>query len=146
MDTAEKVAADILKPRPVSQKDQLHYNVVLLDLIRSCLLYKDSEIGARYIENLAASLMWEVPGLPFRSRIEEFRKELDKARAEAYHRTLHPERDEDRPTMFALGVVPKKKLNIHYNYYNQLLAFLLQLFAEHQATMKAKEYVEEGDF
>lgn len=135
--------------RGVSKKDQLTYRTTLQRVAEICLKTQYTKAIKTNIIAFTTALYFDIPGLPFQSRIDKFEKELDemmdiydKIEIPKYTDNIyyHPKKLDDLTDMHK----DLYKNRRFYAYYHTKLRFLMSLLAEHDALMKAKGMVEEG--
>lgn len=137
--------------RKVSYKDQLVYRVTIQKIVERCLFLQGSEQFHRPVESLRTALYFSIPGLPFKSRIDTKITALETERQQYIQdfcrNRYHNRRGDDTPQSLSdLTVIDRVRVTIRlYNWYNsELLEFLLNLLAEHDALIKARDLVPEG--
>lgn len=127
--------------RSVKDKDKLSYNLLLQKHADLCLKYWANIINLPVtVDAFKAALFFDVPGLQFKSRIEEF--ELKDIFIPQYIEICVLKSDRD------IWHNPIKKEGLmemlNFRYAKKRYNFLTQLLAEHSALMAAKGYVVEG--
>lgn len=127
--------------RSVKDKDKLSYNLLLQKHADLCLKFWANIVNLPVtVDAFKAALFFDIPGLKFKSRIEEF--ELDDIFIPSYIEICIMKSDRD------IWCNPIKKQGLmemlNYRYAKKKYNFLTQLLAEHSALMAAKGYIEEG--
>ncbi len=125
--------------RKVSKKDQLTYRTSIQKRVDRCLDSIDRDYFPRRVKAFRASIYWTVPGLPFKDRIDVKEKELRKS----YEKEIEPYKN-NRSIWHDPLMKQYFNFRPHYNYHYRLFEFLMMLLAEHDALIRAKEWVEEG--
>jgi len=136
--------------RSVTKKDQLTYRTTIQKFVEYSLFTKTS-YGTfdRYVKALRSALYFQIPGLPFQERMDEYKKEIEEE-IEKFKQQKILECDNGmyyHPKVWSdLSFKDKSilKQDIYFARWGNWLAFLLDILAEHDALMKAKGYVEEG--
>lgn len=137
--------------RSVSRKDELTYRNTLEQLANRCLLVRGTYGIDRAVSSFRTALFISVPGLPFRDRILDFEKELDQAMEDFKNKKIKKLSKKyiwsEPKTLNDLEVPDRAilKIKLYFAYNHTKLDFLLQLLAEHNALLRAKEYVETGE-
>lgn len=128
------------KDRHIKDKDQLAWNLVLQELARLCMKFIDHKyILPRLRDSLEASMYYDVPGLPFKTKIDEIKLG-----------THIPYYIEKKKMMNDIDIWnnPLKRCGLmeelEYKRARDEVILYLQVLADHGALQEAKGFIEEG--
>lgn len=138
--------------RSVSHKDQLIYRQTIQKLVDRCLFLMGKRSIKPAVNSFKKALYFNMPGLPFKDRIDEFEKELHERMVDYENELIQKYGKEGsvyyEPKIYKdLTAVDRHRFNreVFYKEYEiETLTFLIGLLAEHEALLRAKGYVEEG--
>ena len=127
--------------RSIRKSDKLNYRDVIQNKINK---YLDA-IGTDKLEpsvfSLRNSVFFDIPGLPFKSRILEKEQKLNDKRRDKIRKIAERDCDE----LIHPYKIKINKSVINEEYYMELAEFLLELIAIHDGLMGVKGMVEEGE-
>lgn len=127
--------------RAVKKSDKLDYRVVLQMKVDRCLSNINiADAFPRCVSALRAGMYFNIPGLPFRSKIQAAEKELKAKLLEEILPAIEDPNIWYHPYKRNLAVADPFN---RYDYY--LMEFLIDLLAKHDALIAAKDAVETGD-
>lgn len=138
--------------RSVSKKDQIPYRTTIQKIVDRCLFLMDTRNIHRAVNSLRKSIYFNMPGLPFKDRIDEFKKKLHKTMIDFEDKLIQRYGKEGsiyyKPETYEeLTRRDKRRFKIESyfkEYQEEWLTFLIGLLAEHEALLRAKGYVEKG--
>ena len=129
------------KDRSIRASDKLNYRIVIQDKINK---YLDA-IGTPLLENtvkaLRNSVLFDIPGLPFKTAILKKERELNDKRRFKIKQIAENDCDE----LIHPYKIKINKSIINEEYYMELAEFLLELIAIHDGLMQVKGSVATGE-
>jgi hypothetical protein len=127
--------------RSVSSKDQLTYRITIQKIVDRCFFTMGTMSMPRHVKALRMALYFQIPGLPFKNRID---KKEEKLKTEKEKRIKNIRKKQGR-SFYGNAEKAKRRIKIQEWYWEKFLEYLLDLLAEHDALMKAREWVETGE-
>ena len=127
--------------RSIRKSDKLNYRDVIQNKINRYLDAIGTPGLEKTVKSLRNSVLFDIPGLSFKSRISEKEQELNDRRR--YKIKKIAERDCDE--LIHPYKIKINKSVINEEYYMELAEFLLQLIAIHDGLVGVKGFVEAGD-
>ena len=132
--------------RSVSYKDQLVYRITIQKTVDRCLFSMGTFQMARHVKALRTALFFQIPGLPFKDRIIEKEKQLDRQKINKTNELIKKLNYKvSSLDNCKVGDKAKIKMRIHEWYWMTKLEYLLDLLAEHDALLKPRDFVEMGE-
>ena len=129
------------KDRSIRASDKLNYRAVIQDKINKYLDAIGSPDLEKIVHSLRNSILFDIPGLPFKSMILKKELELNDERKEKIRAIARDDTDE----LIHPYKIKRNKSIINESYNMDLAEFLLELIAIHDGLMGVKGFVEEGE-
>ena len=128
------------KDRSVRASDKLTYRIILQNKVNAALDSLGTDRLEKAVVALRTGMLFDVPGLPFRTKINKNLKKLkfEKAVKIAVIKRLHP------GDWKHAGKRLIHELTIDEEFFTDELEFLINLLAEHDALLQPKGFVETG--
>ena len=131
--------------RKVKRQDELDYKTVLKRKVELALTYVNSKNAPMFVRSLELSLLFDIPGLPLKTEIEEIKKELDKAIKEYKVKKSRELRRKYGIDALGIPVQVQFKIDILSSYWRTYLRELIGLMALHGLLIEPQQFVEEGE-
>ena len=127
--------------RSVSSKDQLTYRQTIQRIVDRCFFTMGTMSMPRHVKALKTGLYFQIPGLPFKDRIDEKEEKL----IEEKKKKIYKIKKRMGRSFYGNAETAKIRIQIQQWYWEKFLEYLLDLLAEHDALMKARDWVETGN-
>ncbi len=129
------------KDRSIRASDKLNYRAIIQDKINRYLEAIDTRFLEKAVKALRNSVLFDIPGLPFKTEILKKEKELNEKRIAKIIQIARIDCDE----LIHPYKIKKHKSVINEQYYLELAEFLLDLIARHDGLMGVKGFTEKGE-